>query len=175
MTKNSQSYLQQKIAALERECAALRRKVSAMSAQQQRQEKIDEINRQLLKKSNDKLLQYHEPAQLENISKSDFLANMSHEIRTPLNIILGMANLLAETELDKAQMQYLSSLRVTGRQLMEILNNVLEFSRIEAGKITIEPEPFEAQLRHLQRNGYQTIDGATLLRHLQGETPSIVW
>ncbi len=145
MTKDIQSYLQQKIAALERECAALRRKLSAMSAVQLRQEKIDQINRQLLKQSNEKLLQYQEQAQLENISKSDFLANMSHEIRTPLNIILGMANLLAETELDKVQMQYLSSLRVTGRQLMEILNNVLEFSRIEAGKIVLESEPFSLQ------------------------------
>lgn len=127
---------------LEKECAYLRRKIARMDEQRERQEKIDDINRHFLKQSNERLLQFHEKAQFENVSKSDFLANMSHEIRTPLNIILGMANLLAETELSTTQAQYLSSLRITGRQLMEILNNILEFSRIEAGKITFEPEPF---------------------------------
>jgi signal transduction histidine kinase/CheY-like chemotaxis protein/HPt (histidine-containing phosphotransfer) domain-containing protein len=141
----NESYLQQKIVALEKECHHLRQKLAELSAQQIQQEKKDEMNRRLLKQTNEKLLQCNALSQRENISKSDFLANMSHEIRTPLNIILGMANLLAETELDQTQMQYLSSLRVTGRQLMEILNNVLEFSRIEAGKIIVEPEPFSLQ------------------------------
>lgn len=145
MTNDSPSYLQQKIAALEKECHHLRQKLAELSAQQIQQEKRDEINRRLLKQTNDKLLQCNALSQRENISKSDFLANMSHEIRTPLNIILGMANLLAETELNQTQKQYLSSLRVTGRQLMEILNNVLEFSRIDAGKIVVEPEPFSLQ------------------------------
>jgi hypothetical protein len=145
MTNDCQLHLQQKIVALEKECHQLRQKLAELSAQQIQQEKKDEMNRRLLKQTNEKLLQCNALSQRENISKSDFLANMSHEIRTPLNIILGMANLLAETELDQTQMQYLSSLRVTGRQLMEILNNVLEFSRIEAGKIIVEPEPFSLQ------------------------------
>ncbi|MCP3889480.1 MAG: response regulator [Desulfobulbaceae bacterium] len=123
--------LQDKIDRLEKECYQL-------------QEKLDH-NRQLLKQANDKLLQHSERSRLDNLTKSDFLANMSHEIRTPLNIILGMANLLAETALDRTQSQYLNSLRVTGRQLLEILNNILEFSRIEAGKITYQPEPFSLQ------------------------------
>ncbi len=123
--------LQDKIDTLEKECCQL-------------QEKLDH-NRQLLKQANDKLLQHHERSRLDNLTKSDFLANMSHEIRTPLNIILGMANLLAETALDRTQSQYLNSLRVTGRQLLEILNNILEFSRIEAGEITFQPEPFSLQ------------------------------
>jgi signal transduction histidine kinase/CheY-like chemotaxis protein len=142
MTNDRHAYQQQKIAALEKECASLRRELSRLTAQQLEQERIDNINKNLLKETNEQLLQCNALSQRENISKSDFLANMSHEIRTPLNIILGMANLLAETELDTVQMQYLTSLRVTGRQLMEILNNILEFSRIDAGKITVEPEPF---------------------------------
>jgi signal transduction histidine kinase/DNA-binding NarL/FixJ family response regulator len=137
--------LKQKVVQLQKECSYLERKLARLKDQQIRQEKIDDINRHLLKQTNERLLQYHNQAQRENISKSDFLANMSHEIRTPLNIILGMANLLADTELNKTQTQYLNSLRVTGRQLMEILNNILEFSRIDAGKITIEPEPFSLE------------------------------
>ncbi len=142
MTNDRLAYQQQKIASLEKECASLRRELTRLTAQQLEQERIDSINKNLLKQTNEQLLQCNALSQRENISKSDFLANMSHEIRTPLNIILGMANLLAETELDTVQVQYLTSLRVTGRQLMEILNNILEFSRIDAGKITVEPEPF---------------------------------
>jgi len=142
MTNERHSYQLQKITALEKECTCLRRELTRLTAQQLEQERIDSINKNLLKQTNEQLLQCNALSQRENISKSDFLANMSHEIRTPLNIILGMANLLAETELDTVQMQYLTSLRVTGRQLMEILNNILEFSRIDAGKITVEPEPF---------------------------------
>ena len=145
MTNDSQSSMQQQVDTLEKECAHLRRELTRLSAQQIQQEKIYNKNRGLLKQTNEQLLQYHKRSQHENLSKSDFLANMSHEIRTPLNIILGMANLLAETELDKTQKQYLSSLRITGTQLMEILNNILEFSRIDAGKISIEPEPFSLQ------------------------------
>ncbi|MFH0783778.1 MAG: ATP-binding protein [Pseudomonadota bacterium] len=130
---------------LRKRCAYLEKKLVHLQEKQVRQDKIDTINRRLLKHSHQKLLHYYQQAQKENICKSDFLANMSHEIRTPLNIILGMANLLADTSLDKIQTQYLHSLRVTGRQLTEVLNNVLEFSRIEAGKIAFEPEPFSLE------------------------------
>jgi signal transduction histidine kinase/DNA-binding NarL/FixJ family response regulator len=137
--------LEQEISYLRKQCSYLERKNARLREQQIRQENIDDINRHILKHTNEKLLQYHQQAQQENISKSDFLANMSHEIRTPLNIILGMANLLADTTLDQTQIQYLNSLRITGRQLTEVLNNILEFSRIDAGKITFEPEPFSLE------------------------------
>ncbi|MEE4135251.1 MAG: ATP-binding protein [Desulforhopalus sp.] len=142
MTNPAQTPSAERIQELERECAYLRRKVDRLKEQRQRQEKIDDVNRHFLKQTNEKLRRFHEQARLENLAKSDFLANMSHEIRTPLNIIIGMANLLADTPLNQIQSQYLHSLRITGRQLLEILNNILEFSRIEAGRVEIEPEPF---------------------------------
>ncbi len=145
MKEESEIPNEQEIGDLRKRCIYLGKKLVRLREQKVRQDKIDAINRRLLKHSHQKLLHYYQQAQRENVCKSDFLANMSHEIRTPLNIILGMANLLADTSLDKIQTQYLHSLRVTGRQLTEVLNNVLEFSRIEAGKIAFEPEPFSLE------------------------------
>ncbi len=137
--------LAEEVTRLNKQCAYLERRLARLLAQQIHQERIDDINRHLLKHTNEKLRQYHAEAERQSSSKSDFLANMSHEIRTPLNIILGMANLLAETPLDTTQAQYLKSLRITGRQLTEIINNVLEFSRIDAGMVVFEPEPFSLE------------------------------
>jgi len=142
---NNPIEMQDKIDQLEKECSQLRHNLSAAEKQVHSLQKHTKATAALLQETNDKLRFFHEQKRLEDLSKSDFLANMSHEIRTPLNIILGMAHLLEETLLTSPQLQYLNSLRVTGQQLMEILNNILEFSRIEAGKITFEPEPFSLQ------------------------------
>ena len=142
---NNQRELQNKINLLEKECTQLRHNLGAAEKQITSLQKHTTANAALLQETNDKLRFFHEQKRREDLSKSDFLANMSHEIRTPLNIILGMAHLLEETPLTTPQLQYLNSLRVTGQQLMEILNNILEFSRIEAGKIAFEPEPFSLQ------------------------------
>lgn len=74
-------------------------------------------------------------------AKSDFLANMSHEIRTPMNAVLGMLQLLQHTSLDDQQADYADKAAAAARTLLALLNDILDFSRVEAGKLTLDPHP----------------------------------
>ncbi len=75
-------------------------------------------------------------------AKSDFLATMSHEIRTPLNGVLGMAEILEHSRLDKVQREYLQIITQSGRVLLDLINQILDFSKIEAGKIELNYSDF---------------------------------
>ncbi len=76
-------------------------------------------------------------------AKSDFLANMSHEIRTPMNAILGLSDLLRRTPLAPEQLRYVEAVHGSGEALLTLVNDILDLSKVEAGKLTIETVPFD--------------------------------
>jgi signal transduction histidine kinase/CheY-like chemotaxis protein/HPt (histidine-containing phosphotransfer) domain-containing protein len=124
------------------EIAYLKRILTRMEKRLLRQEKLDDMNRHQTRWAMQQLERSRELAEQASQAKTDFLANMSHEIRTPLNIVLGMGELLAGTELEENQTQYLESLRLAGEHLLRLINDILEFSRIESGTVEVLSAPF---------------------------------
>ncbi len=95
-----------------------------------------------LEKANRKLHEAKETAETTTHAKSEFLANMSHEIRTPINAIIGIGDLIRNTDLSIKQKEYVDIMRSSSRSLLSLINDILDFSKIEAGKLDFEEIPF---------------------------------
>jgi len=121
------------------------RELAAAEQARQEKEKVDQLNARLQRAIHE-IEEEARAAEAANHAKSAFLAVMSHEIRTPMNGVLGMTQLLESTELNGEQREYIRTIGHCGETLLSIINDVLDYSKIEAGRVELERQPVDLRL-----------------------------
>ena len=130
-------------------------------------------DRDKLEKTRQRAAEGERAAEAANVAKSQFLATMSHEIRTPLNGVLGMAQAMSGDELNERQRERLDIVRQSGESLLAILDDILDLSKIEAGKLELEAVEFSlsevARGAHAAFTGLANKKGVSFCLHMQGD------
>jgi signal transduction histidine kinase/ActR/RegA family two-component response regulator len=131
-----------------------------------------------LREANRRMADERAVAETATRAKSDFLANVSHEMRTPMNAVLGVADILAETPLSTEQRRHVDVLRRAGNTLALLINDLLDMSKIEAGRLELDPQPFaleallDEQFAMLEIRAQEK--GVRLVRHVDLDVPAYV-